>query len=164
MPILTKFDSIVGRRTSSAKRPRSAGPSHRAVMTPFTMPMAIMANCPLSTWSELKAKLRRFGPLATSASRGRLRRHRIERVAACPEDRRACLRDELPPQPRPLRFVRTSRGLQPFLVDGDVGAAQPAHRLVERGHAVHRAIVDEPLLEIAEQHERPLDVVGVRNL
>src|SRR5262245_8194114 len=150
MPSLTKFDSIVGNRTSSAKRPRSAGPSHRAVMTPFTMPMAIMANCPLSTWSESKAKFRRSPPLAMRASCGRLRRHRVERVAACPEDRRACLRDELAPQRRHLRFVRITGGLQPVLLHGHVGGAQPAHRLVERRHAVHSAVVDEPLLEVAE--------------
>jgi len=56
MPSLTKFESIVGRSTRSAKRPRSAGPSQRAVMMPLTMPMAIIATWPLSTWSESAAK------------------------------------------------------------------------------------------------------------
>jgi hypothetical protein len=43
MPSFTKFDSITGSSVRSWNCPRPVGPSQRAVMMPFTSPMAIMA-------------------------------------------------------------------------------------------------------------------------
>src|SRR5262249_31935800 len=78
MPSFTKFESVVGRRTRRLKRPRSVGPSQRAVMTPVTMPIPAIGSWPPKT--RVTSLTKRGAPffLAMRPPRG----HRIEGVAA----------------------------------------------------------------------------------
>src|SRR5262249_51944285 len=163
MPSFTKFDSIVGSSTRSWNRPRSAGPSQRAVMMPFTMPMAIMATCPPRTWTESATKCRLALRSATRALPG-AGRERVEREAAGTQHGRTRSLEERPPELRDLGLVGIAGRFQVPLVHRDVRRAQPSGGITERVHGVHVAIVDEALLEVAQQHVGPFDEVGVGDL
>src|SRR5262249_9581991 len=133
MPSFTKFDSIVGSSTRSWNRPRSAGPSQRAVMTPLMMPMAIMATWPPRTWSESATKAGRPWRTATRTLRG-AGRERVEREAAGTQHGRTRSLEERPPELRDLGLVGIAGRLQVVLVHRDVRRAQPSGGITERVH------------------------------
>src|SRR5262249_29766094 len=147
-------------RLRSWNCPRPVGPSQRAVMIPFTRPIAIMAPWPLSTWSASAAKWRRFGPLAMYVRSPR-RRQRIERVSAGAQHRLSPTGEVVAPERRYLGLEGLACRAYPFLFHRHVRRAQLAGRRVECGYRVDLTIVHQPLLEIAEQHEGAFDVVGM---
>src|SRR4029453_13310363 len=121
MPSFTKFDSMTGSNVRSWNCPRPVGPSQRAVMMPFTSPIAIMAPWPLRTCSESTAKCRRLG---RSAMRIRLhRRERVQRIAARAQDRLPGAGQIGAPERGDLRLERVTGRLEPGLVDRHVGGA-----------------------------------------
>src|SRR5262245_22182989 len=121
MPSFTKLDSITGSRLRSWNWPRPVGPSQRAVMMPFTRPMAIMAPWPLSTWSASTAKWRRLRVLAMRVPGHR--RQRIERVPPGAQHGLPRAREVLAPEAGHLGLEGIAGGLQPFLLHRDVRPA-----------------------------------------
>src|SRR5262245_35178944 len=113
---------MIGSSVRSWNCPRPVGPSQRAVMMPFTSPMAIMTPWPLRTWSESRAKCRRLGRSAMRICFHR--RERVQRVAARAQDRLAEARQVGAPERSDLRLEGVVGRLQPGLVDYHVGGAQ----------------------------------------
>src|SRR5262249_29169713 len=135
----------------------------RAVMTPLMMPMAIMATWPPRTWSESATKCRLPLRSATRTLPG-AGRECVERETAGTQHRRTRPLEERPPELRDLGLVGIAGRLQVGLVHRDVRGAQPSGGIAECVHRVHVAIVDEALLEVAQQHVGPFDEVGVGDL
>src|SRR5437899_4435686 len=88
----------------------------------------------------------------------------IEPVLAFTQHGIALGGDEAAPQAADRRLEGIAGGGERREIDRDVAHAEVAGGFGQRRSRLDRAVVDQPLLEIAAEHERALDVVRVRDL
>src|SRR5437016_9362465 len=138
----------------------------RAVMTLVPTPSAVASIWALKTPAESRTNRSTrgsaIGPLGGRRG-GPARPERIETVLALAQHRVALAGDEGPPQAPDGCLERVASRPEGRDVDGHVGHSEPARRLGERARRVDGTVVDEVLLEVAGEHERTFDVVGMRD-
>src|SRR5579883_992443 len=166
MPNLTKFDSVIGSSMSTLKSPRSRGPSTRAVMMQVSTPKTVIAICAPKTPSESRASAPCRRSSATAALPRRCQRRRrvqhVETEAARAQHRLALLAHEAAPERGDARLERIARGGEAGHVDRHVRDPEAPRRPGERRGRLDAPVVEQILLEVAREHEGPLDVVRVR--
>src|SRR5438552_10329753 len=134
----------------------------RAVTTLVPTPRPVASSCAPKTPAESRTnRPRRFlaiEPLGAGCG-GAGRVQDIKAILAFAQHRVTLGGDEAAPQAADRRLERITGGGERREVDGHVAHAEVAGGVRERRRRLDRPVVDQPLLEVAAEHERALDVV-----
>src|SRR5262249_27729117 len=167
IPSLAKLESVTGSRVRSWNNPRSRGPSVRAVISPVPTPSSVIPTWAPKTPSDACTRRRPFWLAMRRFSRNVRSGGTAQGIEAEPpgtEHRRAVVRKQLAPEPCHARLEGVPRRVEALDVDRHVRHPEQARPPREGFGRVEDPVVDQPLLEVAGEKKRPVDVVRVRDL